>query len=183
MSTYLIISDTHDNLSNLEVLKKHVNTYLRNVDTIIHLGDITSPFTLKELLNLGIELVVILGNNDGDKLLLKEVYGKISEPPLEIRLCGLDTLLIHGFKSASITHKIVNALARGGDYDIILFGHTHRYYLDVVGSTLVMNPGALSGYLTQQPTYGVVDFKEGKAYIASLINGRHLLSTSLPSRT
>lgn len=180
MTTYLVISDTHDNLTNVRLLKKHLGTTLKSVKYIIHLGDITSPFTLRELINLERELIVITGNNDGDKILLKNIYDGIEDPPLEVNLCSLKALLLHGFKDANLTLRIVNSIARGGYYDIVLFGHTHKHYLDVISGTLVMNPGTLSGYLSPQPTYGILDFNEGKAYVISLTDGRHLLSTSIP---
>ncbi len=180
MTTYLVIADTHDNLANVRLLKKYLGTTLRNVKYVIHLGDITSPFTLRELINLERELIVITGNNDGDKILLKSVYDGVEDPPLEVNLCGLNALLLHGFKDANLTLRIVNSIAKSGYYDIVLFGHTHKYYLDVASNTLVMNPGTLSGYLSPQPTYGLLDFNEGKAYIISLIDGKYLLSTSIP---
>jgi len=160
---YIVISDTHDSLDSLSKLREcYSKEYV-----LMHLGDIVSPFTLKYLIsnfNVGI---VLLGNNDGDKLLLKQIYD-VKEQPYELVLNGIKLLLLHGFSSKDFTRKIVRALAMSNYFDIILFGHTHEAEIEYVGNTLILNPGALSGYLSERRTYGVIDFKEAKAMILDL---------------
>src|SRR5437867_6794007 len=60
-----IISDTHDDLSNL---KNEVRTFNeRKVSYVIHAGDYVFPGVVKEFKNFNGKLVGVLGNNDGEK--------------------------------------------------------------------------------------------------------------------
>ena len=170
VSRLIVISDTHDDLININRFIRSVRNYL-NDSLIIHLGDITSPFTLKFLTDSLSNLIVVLGNNDGDKLLLKKVNPNIEDQPVELKIRSLRILLIHGFKDIGMTLRFVNALATSGFYDVILYGHTHKYDLRLEGDVLVMNPGTLSGYLASEATYGLIDLENRYASIVSLIRG------------
>jgi len=179
MKRVYVISDTHDNLANVRVFKDAVKG---GSAVVIHLGDYVSPFTLRELLSISVELIGIFGNNDGDKSLMKAIHPALDDQPLEVDLNGYRVLALHGFKGVEMTVRIVNAIASQGMYDVVLYGHTHKYDLRYVGKTLVVNPGALSGYLCERPTYGVIDFEEGVALIMSLVEGRAIASIKLRSR-
>ena len=72
-----IISDTHDNLPQI---RKAVKVFNREkVDLVFHAGDFVSPFTALEFKNLNSPLYGVFGNNDGDKLYLKEIFKGIGE--------------------------------------------------------------------------------------------------------
>jgi putative phosphoesterase len=64
-----VLSDTHDNLQKLRAAPSIAKE--RSVEVLIHLGDFTSPFTLKELAGSAQRIVAVLGNNDGDPLALQ----------------------------------------------------------------------------------------------------------------
>ncbi|HHF08843.1 MAG TPA: YfcE family phosphodiesterase, partial [Kosmotoga arenicorallina] len=70
---WMVISDTHDNMENtkkaIELAKSN------NVDTIFHCGDIVSPFTARLLTDFQGSVFVVTGNNDGEKIMLKEILG------------------------------------------------------------------------------------------------------------
>ncbi|KAA0005879.1 MAG: YfcE family phosphodiesterase, partial [Thermoplasmata archaeon] len=67
-----VISDSHD---NMEAIKKAVEFFNENdVELVIHAGDIVSPFTADEFKKLNCDMLLIYGNNDGDKLYLKERF-------------------------------------------------------------------------------------------------------------
>ena len=183
LSIYLVMSDTHDNLESLKKIKEVVMKL--NISNIIHLGDYTSPFTLTEVLNIdGVEFTGILGNNDGDKVKLKELGGnRINEQPLELRIGSYNAIAIHGFKDTNLTRRMVYALAKSGYYNVVLYGHTHEYDLRVSNNALIMNPGTLAGYLSNHKSYGIIDLNLGIAEIRELETDNLLARVTLPKYT
>jgi len=146
---------------------------------------VISPFTLRTLvegLPRGSKITIVLGNNDGDPLLLKAIVEDVAEQPVELEICGLKAVAVHGFKSPATTERVVHGLACSGYYDIVLYGHTHKPVLTTVQSKYVVNPGALSGYLTDRATYAVVDCSKRSIEIRDLDSGEVLQTLSLPSR-
>ena len=142
-----IISDTHD---NIYAIKEAVEIFNReDVDFVIHAGDIVSPFTADIFKDLKCEIYLIYGNNDGDKLFLKEKFskiGNIANDPYEIDLDD---------KNLVVTHKpeIVDALAL--KYDIVIYGHTHK--IDKrKEKALIINPGESCGYLTGKKSIAIL---------------------------
>jgi len=134
-----VISDSHD---NMDAIKKAVKFFNENdVELVIHAGDIVSPFTAEEFKKLRCDMLLIYGNNDGDKLYLKERFANIGEfhvDPYSFELYG---------KRIVVTHipSIVDALAM--KYDVVIYGHTHEKDLRRE-KALILNPGENCGYLT-----------------------------------
>ena len=125
-----IIADTHD---NLDAISKAVEIFNKEeIEILIHAGDFVAPFTEKPFRTLNAPLVGIFGNNDGDKLLLKEKYhekgvGDIYEDPYDFEYVA---------KRIIVTHKpkIVDALATSGAYDVVIYGHTHKAVIEKKGN-------------------------------------------------
>ena len=165
-----IVSDSHDNISALrkaiEILKQH------EVTVLIHLGDISSPFTLRYVVEYPGKVVIVLGNNDGDKALLKEIALKagavLREGIFVFSISDRKLLLMHGFGSKDNTLEIVNALASSQNFNAVLYGHTHEVDLRYLGNTLVLNPGELCGYLSGKQTLAVLDLRTMKAEILEI---------------
>ena len=59
--------------------------------------------------------------------------------------------------------NIGRALARGQQFDVVCFGHNHRFEVGAQGRTLVINPGEIYGGLTGQSTFVVYDTATGTA--------------------
>ncbi len=155
-----VISDTHDNLSNT---RKAVKIFVdAGVDIVLHLGDIVAPFTLMALAHglEGIRVVGVYGNNCGEKLGLQRVAQglgiELYEPPHELVIGGKRILMVHGYGSPDMTKSIVYSLARGGEWDIILYGHTHARDRLFVNGRLVLNPGEAAGVL-EKPSIALLD--------------------------
>ncbi|MGB5089822.1 MAG: metallophosphoesterase family protein [Nitrososphaeraceae archaeon] len=68
-----IISDTHDNIENIQKAVKEFNN--RQVEIVLHAGDFVSPIAVESF--AGIKLVGILGNNDTDIPGLTSAFNKI----------------------------------------------------------------------------------------------------------
>jgi len=159
-----IISDTHDNLLQI---KKAVTLFNREkVDLVLHAGDFTSPFTALGFKNLHSPFIGVFGNNDGDKLYLREKFkeiGKIFPPPYISLLNDQRTIMLH-------REKLIDALIESRKYNIIIYGHTHHVDLRKINNSLVINPGECGGWLTGVSTVALLQIKDLSAKIINLEN-------------
>ena len=133
-----IISDTHE---NEEAVKKAAALFKeKNVDFVVHCGDIISPPMLGHFKDLKMKFVY--GNNDGEKKGLKEMCQKLGfdeiKDEIEFTYKNKKFYAYHGTKL-----KILNDAIQSSKYDYILTGHTHAKRNDKIGKTRVINPGAL----------------------------------------
>ncbi|HUV79341.1 MAG TPA: metallophosphoesterase [Candidatus Bathyarchaeia archaeon] len=169
-----IIADTHDNLI---AISKAVDIFNdESIELLIHAGDFVAPFTARSFKKLKAPLVGVFGNNDGDKLLLKELYkengiGELHEDPYEFELAA---------KKIIITHKplIVKPLAASGIYDAVVYGHTHKAVIERYSNrndgeereekTVVINPGECCGYITGRKTVAILDLEKEEAKMLEL---------------
>ncbi len=151
----LICSDTHRKDENLKkVLEKE-----SPIDMMIHLGDAEGSEELyKNWLPLSTRLVIVRGNNDFFSGLDSEKAVKIGK---------YNCLVTHGhYYNVSLDTEFIRkeAVARG--FDIAMFGHTHRPFLEQDSEVTILNPGSLS-YPRQngrKPTYMIMETgSSGKA--------------------
>jgi putative phosphoesterase len=149
-----IISDTHDNLPLIDIAVERLNQ--EKVELVLHAGDYIAPFVVSHFKPLKAPLIGVFGNNDGDKKLLKK---KFTELGADIRgrfafvlIDGLRVALLHGDDK-----ELMRSLLELESHDIIISGHTHQEKNYRKGRTLVINPGTVSGYLTEKPTMAILD--------------------------
>ncbi|WMT83230.1 metallophosphoesterase family protein [Terrisporobacter mayombei] len=115
-----IISDTHG------LLREEVINYLKKCDYIVHGGDINSEDVLKELKNIA-PVYALRGNNDKGEWaekLPKELYFNIG---------NIRFYMVHNKKEISPNLKSV---------DVIIFGHSHKYFCEKIEEILWLNPGS-----------------------------------------
>lgn len=147
-----VISDTHDHLENIDRAIALLGE--QRIDLLCHLGDWVAPYAVDEVVREARKLPVpvkgVFGNNDG------EIFLIVSKNPHEWGVdFGHHTLAFEaGGKRIVLYHgtdpRITEALARSGEYDAVFVGHTHLPRNEVVGRTLVLNPGTLSGFSIQR---------------------------------
>lgn len=136
-----IISDIHDNLVNLEKCLTWCNK--NKIDKIVCPGDITNNETLNYLSsNFSGEIFLVSGN--------AEIYKKEDLNGLkninfggEINIFKIDNLnigLCH--QPEKIKRIIAESLNK---LDFIFYGHTHKPWIEKQESTMIVNPGTLSG--------------------------------------
>ena len=142
----LIVSDTHGREKNLEeVLKKE-----EPIDALIHLGDLEGG---EDFISTHVECPVYLvsGNNDFFCSLPRE---------REITLGKYKVLITHGhYYYISMGTEMLKEEARARNFDIAMFGHTHRPYLEQERDITVLNPGSMS-YPRQEgrkPSYAIME--------------------------
>lgn len=144
-----VISDTHDHMENirkiLEILKA------KGVEAIIHAGDFISPFTWRVFKNFEGEFYGVFGNNDGDRVLLKKMYGdRIQKAIRTIEVAGKKIAIMH-------EPQVIEELALSEKFDLIIYGHMHEVDIRRVGKTLILNPGEACGWLYGKSTFVILD--------------------------
>ena len=153
-----VLSDTHDHMENISKAVSIINN--SNVEGLIHLGDYISPFTFRAFDDLNEEIKEnfygVWGNNDGDRVNLAKNLGQICE------FVGVDLISEFDGKKIYATHilseEVVNALAKSREFDIILYGHTHASTIKKLeNESLIVNPGELCGYLSEEPSFAILD--------------------------
>jgi uncharacterized protein len=152
-----VLSDIHDHLHNLQPA---LTALAGETEMLICCGDLCSPFVMDELKRYPGPVHVIFGNNDADLFRITrksdarvQVHGEFLE------------LEISGFRiAANHFDNIAAPIARSGEYDLVCFGHNHRYSLQHFGRTTALNPGAIMGVAFSSlgsertaSTYAVVD--------------------------
>lgn len=148
-----IISDTHDHIANLRAAVTYCNSY--QVGMIIHCGDLISPFMLDELARFGGVVHLVYGNNAGDKHLIAQFCG--AKFPSLTHHNDFGAVEAAGLKFA-FTHypQLARGLAVQGSFDVVCCGHNHRYQVEQIGGTLLVNPGELLGK-DDQPGFAILE--------------------------
>lgn len=119
-----IISDTHGHVP------AGVHEAFRNVDYIIHAGDIGGPAVLWELEGIA-PVFAVLGNNDWQD------YGSSVRNEIHTFLGGARIFISHYPQDAV-------AAAQSERYALCIHGHTHVPRDTMIGSARVINPGAVA---------------------------------------
>ena len=114
-----VLSDTHG------LLRQEVLNHLQGCDAILHGGDINNQGILNTLSSVA-PLYVVRGNNDKEWA---------TELPLFINeeIAGIHVYM---------THKKKGLPADLNPFDLVIIGHTHRYEMQRVGNTVLLNPGS-----------------------------------------
>jgi hypothetical protein len=161
-----IISDSHDNVANLEKLIRWLNK--NRIFTLIHAGDLSAPGVLKKTLGPGFagEIHLIFGNV-GDKVLLKKIAAEFSNVKYygekgEIEIDGKKIIFVHFPEEAE-------KIAKKEKCDLIIYGHTHQAEIKDVNGNLLINPGTVGG-LYNKPTFAIYDTEKGKVKVIDLDN-------------
>jgi putative phosphoesterase len=157
MTTFAILSDSHDQVANLRSAVDYCNN--ANVDVLAHCGDLISPFMLKQLARFNGQAHLIYGNNIGDQRLIADRCGRDFPNIKHHGILGkfmVDTYYI------AIVHYPDQAddLANQAIYDIVCCGHSHVPMIRKYDKTLLINPGQLLGE-NDQAGFVIIDFDAG----------------------
>ena len=144
-----VISDTHN------LLREEVKDICKECDMILHAGDICSPAVFDALEALGKPLLIVRGNNDGKLAAVREIP-KMADVSLP-ETGGLKVFMVHDRRDIPS-----DILAGEGGYDVVVFGHSHKYETFSVGETLFLNPGSCGPVRFRLPvTMAVLEAFEG----------------------
>ena len=127
----LVVSDTHGRNEALKELLGRV----KPIDMLIHCGDAEgSEDYIRTVAECPVHIVA--GNNDF-----------FSELPKEEEFCigKYHVLLTHGhYYYISMGTEMLKEDARARGFNLVMFGHTHRPYLEQDPDITILNPGSLS---------------------------------------
>ena len=114
-----IVSDTHG------LLRPEVIKALEGCEVILHGGDINRQEILEKLEGIA-PVYVVRGNNDKE-------WAEHIPLFLDFELAGLRIY---------ITHKKKDLPEDLDKYDLVVYGHSHKYEEILHGNTLLLNPGS-----------------------------------------
>jgi len=135
-----ILSDTHG------LLRQGVLDHLQGCDAILHGGDINNQGILHTLGSIA-TVYVVRGNNDKEWAESMPLF-------LDFELAG---------KRIYMTHKKKDLPADLDPFDLVIVGHTHRYEIQRVGGTVLLNPGSCGPRrFNQAITMAIVTVENGK---------------------
>jgi len=136
-----VLSDTHNNSANLTLGLQIFRA--RQVDRLVHCGDVTSPLML-ELLH-GFQVWLVKGNNDYDWMGFRSEARRLGN----IQYCGKDADIVIDRHRIAVCHgddeSLLDTLAHSKLFEWVFHGHSHRSDLEMIGKTRILNPGALGG--------------------------------------
>lgn len=134
-----VISDTHD------ILKTQVTDVIKSCNAVIHAGDFAKESVLDELRSL-CDVYVVRGNNDGS-------WAAYLKDAIRFEIGGVRFFLTHDKRHVD-RHL--------DDTDVVIFGHSHKYFQQEIDGRLWLNPGACG-----RPRFGgelsmaVMEIREG----------------------
>lgn len=150
---FAIVSDTHDNIGNFKKAIKWLNK--ENIELILHCGDICKQETIDEAVkNFKGEIKFVRGNAD---INLEELPEK-----MEIEL-GVNHSAGLRARKIFFNHypDIAKKMAESGKYDLVFYGHTHKPWVEQIGSCNLACPGEMAGQRFK-PTFAVYNTKTDK---------------------
>jgi len=151
-----LISDTHIPTRARTIPEKALEVF-RDASLIIHAGDLVQLGTLSALEELA-SVVAVCGNMD--------------ERDVRQRLPKMNSVTIYDWK-IGVVHdsgalwgtERMKRIAKQNEFNVLVFGHTHRPFLGQEDGTLFINPGSptnpLPPFLTK-PTIGLLKITEEK---------------------
>jgi putative phosphoesterase len=167
-----VLSDVHDHVWNLRAALSSLD----DAEAVLFCGDFCSPFVVALLAEgfPGRPVHAVFGNNDGDLYRIAQnaarhehvhLYGEVFKGDLG----GLRVAVNH-FPDLALE------LARSGSFDLVCFGHDHRFRVEQEAA-LAVNPGTLLGWdpgarADVPATFAVVDADALEPVFFEVADGR-----------
>lgn len=142
-----IISDTHG------LLRPEVLEILKSCDCILHGGDINKPEILDALRPLA-SIYAVRGNNDKD-------WAEGLAKTLTFSIEGVNFFLVHNKRDVAWDLK---------DAQVVVFGHSHKYFEREIDGRLWLNPGSCGrSRFGGEVTMAVMTIENGKYNVEKII--------------
>lgn len=154
-----ILSDTHNNLRNLEAALERMRS--EGVSIIIHCGDLTGVEAAQAM--QGFRVICAFGNGDiasGEirRVLLEMDPENTAGMIYRGRIGGARIAVTHGHIPGA-----VEELVRCGEFDYVFRGHSHQHKDELIRYTRLINPGALGGLHREARRFCILNLETGKA--------------------
>lgn len=142
-----IISDTHG------LLRPEVLEILKTCDCILHGGDINKPEILDVLRPLA-SIYAVRGNNDKD-------WAEGLAKTLHFTIDGVEFFMCHNKKD--VTWNL-------GSTQVVVFGHTHKYFEKRIDGRLWINPGSCGRRrFNQEITMALMTVEDGAYQVEKIM--------------
>ena len=141
-----ILSDTHG------LLRPEVLSALEGCEVILHGGDVNRQSILDQLGEIA-PVHAVRGNNDKE-------WAEHLPASLEMTLAGARVYM---------THKKKDLPSDLSDYDLVVYGHSHKYEEQNQGRTLLLNPGSCGPRRFRLPvTMAVAEIADGSIAVTCI---------------
>lgn len=132
-----------------------VREHLREVDVILHAGDVCTAEVLEELATHA-PVFAVLGNNDGP-----DVAAWGAPERLELQIASARIGMIHD--SGAATGRTTRLRRAFPDSDLVVFGHSHIPWDTEADGQRLFNPGSPTDRRRQpRGTMGIVEIRSGQ---------------------
>ena len=143
----IIFSDTHGRIEKCAAAVENID----KIDMILHAGDCAEDAERLAQRFPMIPMYYVQGNND---------LWTTAPASLEITAADKKIFLTHGhYYHVKSGLSGLKEKAAEGNYDMIVFGHTHKPLMETAGKTILFNPGSMGFY---HCTYGSAEIENGK---------------------
>lgn len=150
MTRILVFSDSHASTGRMHRIIRD----MKDVDGVIHLGDINRDIQFLEDNFPEIPIYGIQGNNDHTGLYPDEKL---------LTIDGKKIFITHGHGYLSgFDPSRMKSLPATQEAELILYGHTHVAEVEHFDGKILANPGSISRPRTGAPSYGVIEIENGK---------------------
>ena len=129
-----VISDTHNHFD------RRVPELFAGVDHILHAGDVGLPWIILELESIA-PVTAVIGNCDSG-LTLKET---------EVVVLDGRKFLVHHIVDVGKPSETLERRLKSDRPEVVVFGHSHKPFNQVIGGTLYFNPGYAGKQRFSQP--------------------------------
>ena len=142
----LVFSDSH---SERELMKSIISA--QQPQMVLHLGDNTGDFKALKKQFPDIDIRGVRGNCD--------LRSNVEEGLIFI-IEGKKVYMTHGhLYDVKIGYDRIYFAALERQVDILLFGHTHKAYKDIIRGIQVLNPGTIGKGRVR--SYGIIEINDG----------------------
>ncbi len=149
-----VISDTHIP-TQANALPAVILDAFREVDMIIHAGDIVDLSVLEELKGVCPKVRAVWGNMDP-----YEVRGKLPEKEI-LEISGHRIGVMHGWGHPKGLIEVMAEAFKGDDVEMVIFGHSHNAVNKKSGGVIYFNPGSPTDKsLTDCNSYGIIEIDD-----------------------
>lgn len=149
-----VISDTHIPERASSIPQKILDEF-KNVDMIIHVGDLTDLGVLNKLRSISSNVKAVRGNMDPDAL-------KKELPEKEIFKIGNFKIgVMHGYGAPNNLIELMTCAFKGEALDLIIFGHSHSPFNEKRNGILFFNPGSATDKIfSPYNSYGIIEIND-----------------------
>jgi len=154
------LSDSHDHREPLAAAVAEAKAL--GAQAVLHCGDLIAPSTLHAIVDFGLPIHLIHGNNAGDLFNLAKFA---QEPRYRLHYYGQDGAFALAERRIFMVHypHYARAMALTGDFDLVCNGHEHRAVVERIrnvrgAETLRIDPGTVAG-VSAPATYVLGDLQ------------------------